>query len=227
MSAKTRAAIAFAVALAACGRGGASFSPTDPARGFAGDTAPLDDGGTADAGPDGGTVPDAGPQPSSASSEFGGNAHGCGPASGTVPPSGPASAVPPSSRGAVSPAKPRAGSVGEKLAPPLPQAARATAKAIAARVLAVISASGLTYLGGSRSEERKARITSSRLFSLISSSAKSVGRSSCGASTGRESSAKMFCGRAAAGRAPARAAGRTTGDEVGVIFGGGPCGGLT
>jgi len=62
MSAKTRAAIAFAVALAACGRGGASFSPTDPARGFAGDTAPLDDGGTADAGPDGGTVPDAGPQ---------------------------------------------------------------------------------------------------------------------------------------------------------------------
>src|SRR5262249_8322840 len=40
------------------------------------------------------------------------------------------------------------------------------------------------YLGGSRSAERKARITSSRLFSLISSSAKRVGRSSCGASTG-------------------------------------------
>ncbi len=62
MSAATRAAIAFAVALAACGRGGASYSPTDPARGFAGGTAALDDGGTADAGPDGGTVPDAGPQ---------------------------------------------------------------------------------------------------------------------------------------------------------------------
>jgi hypothetical protein len=62
MSAATRAAIAFAVALAACGRGGASYAPTDPVRGSAGDTAPLDDGGTADAGPDGGTVPDAGPR---------------------------------------------------------------------------------------------------------------------------------------------------------------------
>src|SRR5207245_1825360 len=55
----------------------------------------------------------------------------------------------------------------------------------------------------------------------------SVRRRPAGASTGRESSAKMFCGRAAAGLAPARAAGRTAGEEVGVIFGGGPGGGRT
>ena len=62
MCAANRAAIAFAVALAACGRGGANYSPTDPARGFAGDTVPPDDAGTADAGqPDGGPA-DAGAQ---------------------------------------------------------------------------------------------------------------------------------------------------------------------
>jgi len=61
MSAANRAAIAFAVVLAACGRG-ASYTPTDPARGFPGDTAPLPDSGTADAGPDAGTNPDAGTQ---------------------------------------------------------------------------------------------------------------------------------------------------------------------
>jgi hypothetical protein len=62
MCAASRAAIAFAVVLAACGRGGANYSPTDPARGFPGDTAPLDDAGTPDAGqPDGGSA-DAGAQ---------------------------------------------------------------------------------------------------------------------------------------------------------------------
>src|SRR2546429_9047060 len=62
MCAANRGAIAFAVALAACGRGGANYSPTDPARGFAGDTVPLDDAGTPDAGqPDGGPA-DAGAQ---------------------------------------------------------------------------------------------------------------------------------------------------------------------
>ena len=62
MCAANRAAIAFAVALAACGRGGANYSQTDPARGFPGDTAPLADAGTADAGqPDGGAARDGGP----------------------------------------------------------------------------------------------------------------------------------------------------------------------
>ena len=63
MSAANRAAVAFAVALAACGRGGVSgYSPTDPARGFAGETGPLEDGGTADAGHSDGGVPDGGAQ---------------------------------------------------------------------------------------------------------------------------------------------------------------------
>src|SRR5256885_15196269 len=44
----------------------------------------------------------------------------------------------------------------------------------------------------SRSAERNARMTSWRLFSLISSSANRVGRSSCGASTGRAASANRF-----------------------------------
>src|SRR6267143_1929091 len=62
MCAATRAAIAVAVVLAACGRGGANYSSTDPARGFAGDTVPPADGGAADAGqPDGGPA-DAGAQ---------------------------------------------------------------------------------------------------------------------------------------------------------------------
>ena len=62
MCAANRAAIAFAVALAACGRGGANYTQTDPARGFPGDTAPLADAGTADAGqPDGGAARDGGP----------------------------------------------------------------------------------------------------------------------------------------------------------------------
>ncbi|MFL5308955.1 MAG: hypothetical protein ACJ79H_00740, partial [Myxococcales bacterium] len=63
MCAARRAAIAFAIALAACGRGGANYSPTDPARGFAGETVPPADAGTsADAGqPDGGPA-DAGAQ---------------------------------------------------------------------------------------------------------------------------------------------------------------------
>jgi hypothetical protein len=56
MCAATRAAIAFAVVLAACGRG-ANYASTDPARGVPGDTAPGDDGGTADAGqPDAGSA---------------------------------------------------------------------------------------------------------------------------------------------------------------------------
>src|SRR5258708_1786943 len=52
------------------------------------------------------------------------------------------------------------------------------------------------YLGDSRSAERKARMTSSRLFSLISSSAKRVGRSSVGNSTGL-SLKKLGAGRGA------------------------------
>ena len=51
----------------------------------------------------------------------------------------------------------------------------------------------------SRSAERNARMTSSRLFSLISSSANKVGRSSCGASTGLAASAKRFGDVARAG----------------------------
>ena len=62
MCAANRAVIALAVALAACGRGGANYSSSDPARGFAGDTVPPDDAGTPDAGrPDGGPT-DAGAQ---------------------------------------------------------------------------------------------------------------------------------------------------------------------
>src|SRR6266849_5249420 len=54
MSAPKQAAIAFAAALAAaCGKG-ASYSQTGPVNGLPGENAPLDDGGTADAGPDGG-----------------------------------------------------------------------------------------------------------------------------------------------------------------------------
>src|SRR5438067_3292134 len=64
----------------------------------------------------------------------------------------------------------------------------------------------------SRSAERNARMTSSRLFSLISSSANKVGRSSCGASTGLAASAKRFGDVARAGT------GRTGPD--GVSFGG-------
>lgn len=62
MSAAPRAAALFALAIAACGRGGANYATTDSARGNVGDTAPLDDGGSADAGPPDGGVPDAGPQ---------------------------------------------------------------------------------------------------------------------------------------------------------------------
>ena len=62
MSAAHRAAILFALAIAACGRGGANYSSTDPARGIAGDGAPLDDGGIADAGGSDGGLPDGGPQ---------------------------------------------------------------------------------------------------------------------------------------------------------------------
>jgi len=60
MRAAHPAAIAFAAALAACGKG-ASYSQTGPSSGFPGDTAPLDRGGGADAGPDGG-LPDGGTQ---------------------------------------------------------------------------------------------------------------------------------------------------------------------
>ena len=62
MSAANRAALAIGMALAACGKG-ANYSPTDPARGFPGDTAPLDDAGSGrpDGGlADGGTLPDGG-----------------------------------------------------------------------------------------------------------------------------------------------------------------------
>ena len=56
MSAAKQAAIAFAAALAAaCGKG-ASYSQTGPVNGLPGENAPLDDGGTADAGPDGGAA---------------------------------------------------------------------------------------------------------------------------------------------------------------------------
>ena len=61
MSAAKQAAIVFAAALAACGRG-ASYSPTGLARGLPGEEGPLGDGGMADGGPDAGSVPDAGAQ---------------------------------------------------------------------------------------------------------------------------------------------------------------------
>src|SRR5207253_10674477 len=77
------------------------------------------------------------------------------------------------------------------------------------------------YFGGSRSAERNARITSSRLFSLISSSAKSVGRSSASISTGlslkKLGGAEFFA--AAAGRVAGRAAGDTTGAIRGGVVG--------
>src|SRR5258708_1411377 len=103
-----------------------------------------------------------------------------------------------------------------------------------ARARAATSAARMGYLGGSRSAERKARITSSRLFSLISSSAKSVGRSSAGTST--TASEKRVCagfgcaegergiagggGRAAAGCAGAP--GTNRGGAPGLPCGGGP-----
>src|SRR5712671_807926 len=71
---------------------------------------------------------------------------------------------------------------------------------------------GSSYFCGSRSAERNARITSSRLFSLISSSANRVGRSSCGASTALPAPANTFGAGARAGT------GRTGPD--GVSFGG-------
>jgi hypothetical protein len=60
MRAANPAAIVFAAALAACGKG-ASYSQTGSTTGFPAETAPLGTGGAADAGPDAGT-PDAGPQ---------------------------------------------------------------------------------------------------------------------------------------------------------------------
>jgi hypothetical protein len=56
MCATTRVAIAFAMVLAACGRG-ADFASTSPARGFAGGSAPGEGGGAADGGqPDAGSA---------------------------------------------------------------------------------------------------------------------------------------------------------------------------
>src|SRR5207253_154754 len=67
------------------------------------------------------------------------------------------------------------------------------------------------YFGGSRSAERNARITSSRLFSLISSSAKSVGRSSASISTGlslkKLGGAEFFAAAGGTGRGAGFAAG--------------------
>ena len=60
MRASNPAAIVFAAALAACGKG-ASYTPTGSTSGFPGESAPLPTGGSADAGPDGG-APDAGTQ---------------------------------------------------------------------------------------------------------------------------------------------------------------------
>src|SRR5437763_11851032 len=75
------------------------------------------------------------------------------------------------------------------------------------------------YLGGSRSAERKARITSSRLFSLISSSAKSVGRSSVGVSTGLSLKKLGACAAFAAAGAAARAGAGSTGARRGGVVG--------
>ncbi|HYV65892.1 MAG TPA: hypothetical protein VE964_06595 [Myxococcales bacterium] len=59
MRAANPSAIVFAAALAACGKGVASYSATGSTTGFPGESAPLENGGGADAGPDGG-LPDAG-----------------------------------------------------------------------------------------------------------------------------------------------------------------------
>lgn len=62
MRAAPRAAFFFAVALAACGRGGGNYSQTDPARGIPAESrGPTADGGGQDGGSDGGTLPDGGP----------------------------------------------------------------------------------------------------------------------------------------------------------------------
>src|SRR5438874_7465965 len=92
-----------------------------------------------------------------------------------------------------------------------PAQAQRVASAEAARTFLI------GYLGGSRSADKKARMTSSRLFSLISSSAKRVGRSSCGASTGVSLKKVGAPGLTADGGGVAGATGTMRGGAVGRV----------